>query len=147
MSVSCKTSQKTKTRFSCNISNVDLLKHPRENITNHGVSLAAIDEYVRDESCNSPCTSMEMAFGHGKISLDNKKHQLKIYFPSQIKFQQSRYTYNIINFLGEIGGYVGLLLGVSVLNLDPVLDKFLRMFKLKRIARPRRSRVKKITKN
>ena len=100
---------------------------------------ATREETVRVEKCNDPCTSMEVTFGYVIPDISNKA-KLKIYFSSLVKVQQSRYTYDIINFMGEIGGYVGLLLGVSVLNLDRVIDSLLRMFKSKKIKLTRNSR-------
>ncbi len=90
--------------------------------------LANLDEHVRTETCNRPCTTMDLTSGHVIPDNTHSRNQLKMYFSSQVKIQKSRYTYDIINFLGEIGGYVGLLLGVSVLNLDRVIDSLIRMF-------------------
>ena len=35
------------------------------------------------------------------------------------------YDYTILSLLAEIGGYTGLLLGVSVLNLNNVVNKII----------------------
>ena len=49
-------------------------------------------------------------------------------FENFIKVTTSNYSYTKLELLAEIGGYVGLFLGISVLNLSDVLDFILRRF-------------------
>ena len=41
----------------------------------------------------------------------------RFYIKSQIKVMESIWSYNIVSFLAEVGGYVGLLLGVSLYTI------------------------------
>ena len=42
-----------------------------------------------------------------------------------IKVKKMVYDYTILSLLAEIGGYTGLLLGVSVLNLNNMVNKII----------------------
>ena len=75
--------------------------------------------------CKSPCTSMNIDFGvlfDDSIRNDEKSF-LRIYFKSNIKFKQTIYDYTLLSLLAEIGGYTGLLLGISVANVTTVLER------------------------
>ena len=83
--------------------------------------------------CMSPCTSMDIDFGvlfDDAIRNDDKKSFLRIYFKSNIKFQQTIYDYTLLSLLAEIGGYTGLLLGISVANITTVLEKMFQWLNL-----------------
>ena len=58
------------------------------------------------------------------------KSFLKIYLKSNIKFQQTIYDYTLLTLLAEIGGYTGLLLGISVSNITTLLEKMFQWLSL-----------------
>ena len=46
----------------------------------------------------------------------------KIYFKRNIKFTRAHYLYSELSLIAEIGGYVGLFLGVSVNQITMLMD-------------------------
>ena len=82
--------------------------------------------------CMSPCTSMDIFFGvlFGDGIRDDGKSYLQIYLKTNIKFQQTIYDYTLLSLLAEIGGYTGLLLGISVANITTVIEKMFQWFNL-----------------
>ena len=82
--------------------------------------------------CISPCTSMNIFFGvlFDDAIRNDEKSFLRIYFKSNIKFQQTIYDYTLLSLLAEIGGYTGLLLGISVANITTVIEKMFQWFNL-----------------
>ena len=82
--------------------------------------------------CMSPCASMDIFFGilfDDGIRKDGKSF-LKIYLKSNIKFQQTIYDYTLLTLLAEIGGYTGLLLGISVANITTLLERMFQWLSL-----------------
>ena len=74
--------------------------------------------------CMSPCESMKIFFGllfDDGLRNDGKSF-LRIYLKSNIEFKQTIYDYTLLSLLAEIGGYTGLLLGISVANITTVLE-------------------------
>ena len=70
--------------------------------------------------CNSPCTTMGINFGipiRSNIGIGKKEAYMKLYFKNQINVRTSIYSYSIPSLVADIGGYLGLLLGFSVLDL------------------------------
>ena len=52
---------------------------------------------------------------------DNQAY-IKLYIKSTAKVKKMVYDYTVLSLIAEIGGYTGLLLGVSVLNLTSVVN-------------------------
>ena len=48
---------------------------------------------------------------------------LKIRFQRSVKISRSRVTYGLLELLAEVGGYVGLFLGVSINQLSSVMNR------------------------
>ena len=66
---------------------------------------------------------MDIIFGIPIIEKDNpKKSTMKMYFKKMIQVRRSYLAYSIISMFAEIGGYLGLLLGYSLLDLTNILD-------------------------
>ena len=63
-----------------------------------------------------------MPFG-GEESEDTA--YIKMYFKSTIKVKRTVLDYTWLSMLAEIGGYTGLLLGVSVVNVTALVNRFL----------------------
>ena len=51
------------------------------------------------------------------------KYHLKLYFKNMISVQRSHISYPIESLIAELGGYLGLLLGVSSMDLYNILGK------------------------
>ena len=72
--------------------------------------------------CQLPCASMDVTFP--TPSYDSgplTEAYVKLYLLSTVKVQTSFWSYSIITLLAEVGGYVGLLLGISLLDFNKVL--------------------------
>ena len=54
---------------------------------------------------------------------DASRAYIKMYMKSTVKFKKIVYDYTVLSMLAEIGGYTGLLLGVSVVNLTSLIDR------------------------
>ena len=102
--------------------------------TEAGKVMIALEKFLTTTGpCMSPCTSMDIDFGvlfDDAIRNDDEKSFLRIYFKSNIKFQQTIYDYTLLSLLAEIGGYTGLLLGISVANITTVIEKMFQWFNL-----------------
>ena len=51
-----------------------------------------------------------------KKSEDTTKSQQSFYFPSRVVVNEELLLYPLLSMISEVGGYVGLLLGVSILQ-------------------------------
>ncbi len=49
---------------------------------------------------------------------------IKMYVKSTVKTKKTVYDYTFLSLIAEIGGYTGLLLGVSCVNLTSLIDRF-----------------------
>ena len=83
-------------------------------------------------ACMIPCASMEVNFGvlFSDKDRNDGKSFIKIYLKSSVKFQQTIYDYTLLSLLAEIGGYTGLLLGVSLADITIVFEKSKQYFRL-----------------
>ena len=86
----------------------------------YGIHKDAIDCY---ESCNYLVMKMREA-SESKAKNDSFS-TLKLTFQERIKKTKSYYTYEGLSFVAEFGGYVGLFLGVSFLNVADLIQQFL----------------------
>ena len=96
-------------------------------------------------NCNSPCsflstkaikTKDEKTYDKVKINGEFKFYTfVKIFFKKNIKVIQAYHTYSGLSLIAEIGGYVGLFLGVSVnqvsVLMNILLDKIACIFNRK----------------
>lgn len=84
------------------------------------------------DTCLTSCTLTNIrttltkeAF-HGVLTGDGKKvGMMEITFRKLIKVTSSYYTYTALSLVAEIGGYVGLFLGVSVFHVTSLFDLIL----------------------
>ena len=65
---------------------------------------------------------MTRSFEKYKKSRTKSYSSVLIYFEENIKVTRDYYIYTKINLIAEIGGYVGLFLGVSVNQLTNLID-------------------------
>lgn len=71
-----------------------------------------------------PCSTMEVFLGlpfGGEEDPDTS--YIKMYIKSTVKVKKTVLDYTWLSMLAEIGGYTGLLLGISVVNITNVVDK------------------------
>ena len=91
--------------------------------------------------CDSPCATMQVsAMGNNVVPAKAGKPQLVLYFQSRIQIGREQYLYTMLSFFAEVGGYVSLILGYSLLNLaEVIISAFERMMKKSHINRPEQS--------
>ena len=80
--------------------------------------------------CNHPCNfiSTRATISSGKIGsyINNKRSTIAtIQFKENIKVIEAYHLYSLLSMIAEIGGYVGMFLGISILQVRYVLDKLL----------------------
>jgi hypothetical protein len=70
---------------------------------------------------------MSIQFGQDDVSYDiiDSEALVRLYFNSEIQIQQSILAYTVLSLLAEVGGYIGLLLGVSFLDMANILERLL----------------------
>ena len=82
-------------------------------------------------SCFEPCSNLGIKIINGKEYNNSKDPRLELYFNEYIHETINYYSYDDLSFLAEVGGYVGLFLGVSVYQIADLLatvPKILRNF-------------------
>ena len=53
--------------------------------------------------------------------------QLRIFAKENIKVVRAHYLYSGLSLIAEIGGYVGLFLGISVIQVNRLLERAIKM--------------------
>ena len=80
---------------------------------------------VFEFNCSMPCATMGVSFSpmnYGNTNLYTDEAYVKMYLLSVVKVQTSYWSYPIISLLAEVGGYLGLLLGMSLLDITKIID-------------------------
>ena len=72
------------------------------------------------EECYSPCTYFIVS-SKTPVS-DLTKSGVYFYFPQLIQETKTHYTYSELSLIAEIGGYVGLFLGISINQITNLVD-------------------------
>ena len=107
----------------CNISDLDIEQLKRFRALFHD------NFYVRNNTpCSTPCAQMELFFGFPVIQPFGKaSYNLKMYFKSNIIVKKSQVAYPTESFLAEMGGYLGLFLGFSMMDIHGLFKKIIEM--------------------
>ena len=104
---------------------------------NQTIGLKAQDllwEYNSSENktCKFPCKNMVIRYSkEGERheipeEVDGKKVAILILkFEDSVKKIQGYYLYSVLSLIAEIGGYVGLFLGVSFYQITEIFDHFI----------------------
>ena len=80
-------------------------------------NLARDLHHVKGSKCANPCSIFSFTTTYFKKSefwSNGTYLRIKIKFPKNIKVFERSYTYSRLSLLAEIGGYVGLFLGISI---------------------------------
>ena len=78
-----------------------------------------------DEICPLDCSSMTIIFTVSDVDQnnDNKNEAYaKIYFKNHIKVSKSIVGYTEISLMAELGGYIGVLLGISLMDISSIVN-------------------------
>ena len=90
------------------------------------------------QDCRSPCHSLQAQMGalnteQLDVSNSNSTYGLMfLYFPQKVRMSQEEFLYTFLTLLAEIGGYVGLFLGVSVNHFAEWFKTYMKI-KIKRL--------------
>ena len=76
---------------------------------------------------DKPCAEMEIFLGFPLVNNDQAKHEayIKIYIKSHVKVKSVILYYDITSLIADVGGYVGMLLGVSVVDFTIMFNSAL----------------------
>ena len=72
-----------------------------------------------------PCATMPVIFAGQANSAknnDDKEGYIKYDFKRKVNVQSSQLIYTQLSLLAELGGYMGLLLGVSLLDISSIFN-------------------------
>ena len=101
--------------------------------SHHATYISVRYKNVRD-FCITPCKKMRVQFaGHDNMDPNGNDNEgyVKFYIKDEIEIKKSRYSYTEVSLLAEVGGYVGLLLGASLMDIASLLDKLFVIIKQK----------------
>ena len=77
-----------------------------------------------EKYCPESCVYQMITFGaFTKEEEPYSNNILNIRFQRFIKVSKSRYSYTILELIAEFGGYVGLFLGLSVVQLSVIFER------------------------
>ena len=80
------------------------------------------------EFCPLPCVNMQVRFAGLDSTTDNGNENetfVKFYIKDQIQVRESHLNYTEVSLLAELGGYIGLIIGVSLLDIATLIDKMI----------------------
>lgn len=100
----CKDSEKKNERLISKMMEFENVKYPPNN-------------------CTHPCSYLKIKSITSIFSTGDPRGHLTLNFQSAVTVTKSEYSYNMLSMIAEIGGYVGLFLGYSVLQISCLLDK------------------------
>ena len=76
-----------------------------------------------DEICPLDCSSMTILFSiSDQTNGNDNEAYAKIYFKNHIKVSKSFIGYTEISLMAELGGYIGLLLGISLMDISSIAN-------------------------
>lgn len=76
------------------------------------------------KQCSRACTNLEVSFGYPFIyeAKKNSSGFITLWFKTSIAVRESQLKYDGASLFAEIGGYTGLLLGVSVFDFAKIFN-------------------------
>ena len=103
----------------------------RENITGkqaleHFEDLSDERKYIKE--CLNPCEHMKLSATY--LAARGNRNDFSMNFYQYIKVAEASYSYTELELVAEIGGYVGLFLGVSVIDINQIFSKLLNYMKI-----------------
>ena len=106
-------------------------------------------DYLKNEaigSCGIPCSIMDINFGYPIIDTTNiDVAYVKVYFRMAVNIHKNILAYSTLSFLAEVGGYIGLLLGFSLLDLSKVIKNMTPGVKKRNVKRRTKEERTKVT--
>ena len=92
------------------------------SICGRNVSKDAVDEFMRNrypryDTCDQPCTEMDIQTSLVSKS-ESRSPWLKFMFGKTVPVSRKVLAHSSFNLVAELGGYLGLTLGLSLLHLE-----------------------------
>ena len=90
------------------------------------------DKFIRryySDFCSMPCSKMRVTFTSFVIDTENNpknEASVKLYYQSLVSVQKSTLRYTFLSLVAEVGGYLGLLLGMSLFDIYKVIEFLLQ---------------------
>ena len=79
--------------------------------------------------CRNPCTMTTSRIAKvGETTLDDNYALLRCRFSEHVKVINAFFTYSGMSLIAEIGGHVGLFLGISLFNIGLYFERFTNFF-------------------
>ena len=107
------------------LSSYDYTDLPNHNSVSH-VLMFITGSYRREKEkgCARACTKLRVTFGYPWIYevKNNDSGSISFYFETSIPVRESQLKYDGASLFAEIGGYTGLLLGISFLDFSKMLN-------------------------
>ena len=76
----------------------------------------------RVKDCLYPCTNLKVRMEKIEFAKLNGKTRFKLIFEQFIRVTSSYVSYTALELIAEVGGYVGLFLGFSILHLTHAFE-------------------------
>ena len=97
------------------------VRDPNTRICSGNVTKAAVEEYLKHRytnynSCEKPCTEVDIQTTLVSKS-ESSKPRLMFMFGKTIDVSREVLAYTLFNLVAELGGYLGLTLGFSFLDI------------------------------
>ena len=100
------------------------------------MELTTWNRSAADAKCPKSCTYQMVSISNfPQQSSGGDSGYLQLNFQKFIKMSKSQYSYTWLELLAEVGGYVGLFLGVSVNQTLSLLKQMFSLFRLDRLIR------------
>ena len=98
------------------------VRDPNTRICSRNVTKAAVEEYLKHRytnynSCEKPCTEVDIQTTLVSKS-ESSKPRLMFMFGKTIDVSREVLAYTLFNLVAELGGYLGLTLGFSFLDIN-----------------------------
>ena len=105
-----------------------------ENLTSTVANIHKSIDTFEHPSCPRPCSKVEttvgMPFTDSTTPIPPKASFMRMYFGPEIGVKRIVTDYTWLSMYAEIGGYTGLLLGLSFFSLFSVSDRMLEISKV-----------------
>ena len=93
------------------------------------------ERYLPNNFCQRPCTDMKLKLTP-QSKIESAENRVKFYLYTDIEVVSEKMPKNILTLVAELGGYLGLTVGVSLLDLKSLFSFTLNSVKAKLYVSP-----------
>ena len=99
-----------------------IFRDPNTRICSRNLSKPAVEEYLKERytkynSCAKPCTVVDIQ-STLVSKTESSKPRLMFMFGKTVPVSREVLAYSSLNLVAELGGYLGLTLGLSLVHLE-----------------------------